>query len=32
MRRAGEYDLGRDYATITGVLGTASPDRGGMID
>ena len=32
MRRCEQYDLGGDYATITGVLGTASPDRGLMID
>ncbi|MGA2065530.1 MAG: hypothetical protein ABSG86_11200 [Thermoguttaceae bacterium] len=32
MRRYEQYDLGRDYTTVTGVLGTASPDRGPMID
>ena len=27
-----QYELGRDYSVISGVLGTASPDRGPMID
>jgi hypothetical protein len=27
-----QYDLGRDYSVVSGVLGTASPDRGPMID
>ena len=32
MRRYEQYDLGRDYSVVSGVLGTASPDRGPMID
>jgi hypothetical protein len=27
-----QYDLGRDYTVVSGALGTASPDRGPMID